>query len=242
MMKKAISISLFLLLAFVGDQPRAQMLQAIVGQQGTSATFTPVFNNVGTMVDEHTGNTFSSAFSVTAGSNICAFAEVLFDGATGLSLTSVTYGGNAMTSAGTPAFNSTSNLYSAIYYLGNPPTGSNTLAVTGSASVAEIYMNLISFKNSNTSACVRPGTYNTATGSGTSASLTISSNSSDLTISAIESVNTISSSNQTNDSGTIDLNGNYDGASARSTTGASSVTHTWTLSSGAWALAGVSVQ
>lgn len=191
-----------------------------------------VFNNTNAMA--HNGaSSISTPLSVTAGgSNLCAFAVVLFDNTAGESITSVTYGGIAMTSCGAAVNNPTGNEYAQIFSLtttGGLLTGSNTLIVTGSAGVVEVYVNLVSFTGVNQTTPVRAGTYITNTGSSiTSLALTMSSSTSDLTIVAINtgSGGASQTSNQTVD-GTSNL-GSYSAGSSHATVSASSITDTWT--------------
>lgn len=198
------------------------------------------FNNANTITNTQ-GTSFSFAASVTAGgSNLCAIAIVAFDHQASGSVSAPTYGGNTMTSAGAAVFNSTSDAGVQLFWLVNPPTGSNTLAGSGT-NISETYVNLVSFKGCDQTNPVRASTYTTAIGLSTNPQLVITSNSSDLTITGVDSgAPAISGTNQTSDG--INNAGSYAAASDHATTGAASVTHTWTQGSGNWAIAGFSIK
>ena len=207
-------------------------IQAIICGKRAPSGSKVVFNNAGSMAQVY-GSSYSGAFSVTSGgSNLAAFAVIAFDGTVGSAITSVTYGGRSMTScgaAGTVEVSSSSSYENAqVFYLVNPPTGSNTLAITGNSFVAEIIPNLVSFTGVNQTTPVRPGTYQSSGSQGTT-SWVISSNVNDLTLTALESYLNSSGTNQTSDS--YNSNGNYYGLSDHATTGAASITDTWTISS-----------
>lgn len=201
-------------------------------------------NNVGTMVGQ-AGTSFSSAFSVTAGSNLCALAMVCWDKITGLSITSITYGGVAMTACGAAVNDATSFCYSQIFYLttsGGLPTGSNTLAISATTGTNEIYANIISFTGVHQTTPVRPATYTSNTSQLAALSLTITSATTDLTVTCQNGgPSGPGTTNQTEDSNSTF--GSYSAAHDHCTTPSSSVTHTWTLGgNGSHSAAGFSIQ
>lgn len=183
-------------------------------------------------------NSVSQAFTINTGTNLAAFAVIMFDNtASGAISGTPTLGGSNMTAAGSVANNSTSNANAVIYYLTNPTTGAAvTLAVSGNANVNEFYVNVIVFSGVDQVTPVRSGTYQTTNTN----SLTISSNVSDLTISAIDGGSSgVGSTNQTSDG--VNNAGTYGAGSDHATTAASSVTHTWTGTTNP-AMAGFSIQ
>jgi hypothetical protein len=194
------------------------------------------FNNTNTPANV-TGTSYSHAFSVTAGgSNIAAFACINPLGTPSLTITSITYGGSSMTSVGAAQGAGTGGAsVLQCFVLVNPPTGSNTLAFTCSVGCVSATANLVSYTGVNQSTPVRSGTYasTNCSSSCSTISLTITSNTADLTMSAVSGGNgipNISSTNQTSDG---ILNSASEGfGSDHATTPASSVTHTWTMSSG----------
>ena len=94
---------------------------------------------------QQTTTSFSSTFTVNTGSNLIAFALVVFDGANGLSISSITLGGDTMTSCGAAIQNTTSNGYAQAYYKIAPQTGTPTLAITVSGAT-DIYANVVVVK------------------------------------------------------------------------------------------------
>lgn len=200
------------------------------------------FNNANT-ADRNLGTSYSGSMSVTAsGTNRVAVACIGFDGAAGLSITAVTYGGTPMVSAGAATRNTTSNAYVQIFTLANPATGANTLAVTGSASVAEVYANLVSFTGVDQTVPVRAGTFNSGTGNSANPAITITSNANDKTFTCIvPGLGNVTATSQTSNS--FNTTGTMSSGSDRETGTAASVLHTWTTDSAQqYALAGISLQ
>lgn len=200
--------------------------------------------NTNTMKNVATSSVSSdTAFTVNSGTNTCAFIVIAYDQAAGQSITAVTLGGQACTQAGTPAHNATSNAYAEVWYLVNPPTGTApsgpALSITGSGTFTDIYYNVVVFSGVNQTTPVRAGTYTSSTGTSTSASLVVSSNTADLTLTVINMPSGFTSENQTNDGN--NTGGAYGGGSDHATTAAASVTHTWTIPSASWAIAGFSI-
>jgi len=166
--------------------------------------------------------------------NTLLVAKIMFDGTTA-SVSSCTWNSVSMTSAGTAASNATKN--ASYWYLLNPASSTQTLACTGT-NVLEYYFGMYSFKNVNATTPIRAGTYQTATGNSTSASMTITSNSQDISISEVEAA-AYTSTNQTT-AGSSNA-GTFGAGADLATTPASSVTHTHTVSTGTWAMTGMSV-
>ncbi len=201
------------------------------------------FNNTNAVQDAPaaTNNPWSySGFSVTAGQpNLCAFVWV---GNSPYAATTATYGGHTMKPCGAAAQDNAGN-YMTAFYLINPPTGTNTLVVNGAdpGKDQDFYVNLVSFYGVNQFAPIRPGTYGTVTSSTMieDYTITISSNVGDRTFSAMLGTTPTLTTNQTSD-------GTYGGAQCGSdhcTTPASSVTHTWSMSTAIYgALLGFSIQ
>lgn len=184
----------------------------------------------GTMVAK-VASPATNAFTVgTGGTNVCAFATVVFDDAASMTITAVTYNGVAMTSCGAASKDDSSNAYSQVFYLVNPTTGSNTLSITATGTVRDVYMNLTSFTGVDQTTPVRPGTYFNATGtvvtdgSGNYTKI-LTSAVGDMTFSCVngQGGGNVNSNKTSNGSS---LGGGYSGASDRAV-GAATVTHTW---------------
>jgi hypothetical protein len=196
------------------------------------------FNNTNTSAIA-SGNSFSSSFTVDAGSNLVAFAAVGWWDGTGQSVTSISLGGQTMTSCGAAVSVNDAGLiyYAQVFYLVNPPTGTQTLAITMTSGTYGVAANVITFTGVNPNTPVRSGTYTTSSGGPvTSASQTITSNTNDRTFGFIWASNGVTSTNQTSTGTSIGLGTDY------ATTPASSITDTWTISSGYYALVGFSIR
>ena len=125
------------------------------------------------------------------------------------------------------------------FYLVNPPTGTQTLIVTATSGTYEIYANVVTTTGTNQTTPARPGTYNSTTGSSTTASLSIASNASDITLGAAMTRENLLTTNQTLDG--LDLAGQWNLGDDHSTVSGASITDTWTFLSGDYIFAGLSV-
>lgn len=195
-----------------------------------------IFNNSNSM-QYAAGNVLTGSFAITAGTNLVAWSSVSWDNVSGLSIVSITLGGRAMTPAGTAS--SYGNGYLEWFYLVNPPTGTQTLIVTATSGTYEIYANVVTTTGTNQTTPARPGTYNSTTGSSTTASLSIASNASDITLGAAMTRENLLTTNQTLDG--LDLAGQWNLGDDHSTVSGASITDTWTFLSGDYIFAGLSV-
>lgn len=203
--------------------------------------------NANTMKNVAAGPISDTSFVVnTGGTDLCLFIDIAYDSAAGQSITAVSFGGQSCTKVGTTANNASSGAYAECWYLVNPPTGGagvNTLSITPAGTFGganDIYYNATPYQGVNQSTPVRLGTYTSATGSSTSPSLVVSSNTADLTKTVLNSGGgAITATNQTSDG--TNTGGSYAGGSDHATSAATSVTHTWTQGSSAWAIIGFSI-
>jgi hypothetical protein len=223
----------------------------------SSSTSAPVtLNNANAAVPVFGSSVFSKPMTVNAGgSNTVAFATVWVDEGSGAAGTTFNvtamYGGQTMTSAGAASYDyNYAPISSQVFYLVNPPTGTNTLIINATASsgtIQEVVANLISFNGVNQTTPVRTGTYQTlhsapniTVGSFTG---TISSSAKDLTLGAVEQTFHFATpaSNQTVDGA---MPANFGVGSDHATTGAPSISDTWSFTNpyAYYAYVGFSIQ
>jgi len=212
--------------------PRKAFLFLLLGlPAGAQVAFVATGN---TMHNDTASPTSNNAI-INSGTNTVAIACVAFDKASGASVSSVTYNSVAMTSAGSAALNGTSEAYAQLFYLVNPPTGTHVFAVTTSGTVNDIYSLLEEYSGVDQTNPVRSGSYNTSTTS----AITITSNANDKSTTCLNSgPGSATSTTQTKISS--NSGGNYGAGADYATTGAASVTHTWSTPTNP-ALAGLSV-
>lgn len=182
----------------------------------------------------------SLTFTATSGTNLACFAFFEWDGA-GASdnISGVTWAGASMTAVGATAKNSSLTSFNKSFYIANPTTGSGSLTFTMTGA-SEFYAAMDCYSGVDQTTPVRFGTYqNTTNASGANPTLTIISNTSDLTTTNISDGTGLSATNQTqnymNNGGILEMYGD------RATTAAATVTHTWTMGSGAYNMLGFSI-
>jgi hypothetical protein len=223
-MKKILfSFLIALFLQYGGDKSN------VSGSSGGKVAFL----NTNTVVTQPSTTSFSSStFTVDSGPNQVCFVPVLAGsgGVTAVSLNGTSIFANLV--------GKSSNGDLSIFYEVNATAGSSqTLAITANAS--QIAANVVCFTGVNQTTPVRSGTF--AQGP-TNLSMTITSNANDLTMSLVaESCCNITGTNQTSNG--YNNSGAYAVGSDHATTGASSVTHTWSVSgTPSGAIIGFSIQ
>jgi hypothetical protein len=214
-------------------------------------------NNTNKPVPAFGKSSLSAPMTVApGGTNTVAFATVWVDEGSGAPGTTfnvtASYGGQPMTSAGPVSYDyNYAPISTQVFYLVNPPTGTNILkvnATSSSGTIQEVVANLVSFNGVDQTTPVRPGTYHTQHSvNGVTDGIftaTIGSQLNDLILGAIEATYTFATpaSNQTVDGTANDYF--MVGSDHSTTTGAFSVTDTWSFKN-PWAFcayAGFSIQ
>lgn len=202
------------------------------------------FNNTNAM-GAFGSSPVSANVTITAGTNLAAFAVIEWGNAAGTTVTTITLGGTPMTQCGTVQ-NTTNNEYVGIWALANPPTGTVALAFATNVNEAGHY-NVVTFTGVDQSNPCRTGTFTSATGASAHPALTVSSATGDYTLTVLGAgaaslISSTTPTDQTSDG--IDNTGTFEAGSDHSTSAnGDSKTHTWNLStSDNYALAGVSIK
>src|SRR5712691_11450667 len=192
-------------------------------------------------------NDLSSGFSwshTTSGTNRLLVVGVSWSSSSALTVTGMTYAGTAMTSIGS-AVNGT-NAGMALFYLPEsllPATGtSNTVQVTMSNQTNQLVAGAITFMGVNQTTPV--GIFASTTGSSTAASVTVTSNTGETVIDTVATkidTSPTAGVGQTQRWNPSSTQGSGWGAGSTEP-GASSVTMSWTVGNGAWAIGAVGIK
>jgi len=161
----------------------------------------------------------------------------------GKTITGVTYNGVALTSSAAVHSGAGTAGYVQLWYLVAPDTGTNSVAVTLSTVGAntDLLGGSVSFDGVDQSTPVQ--NFNSATGSGTSASLVITSATGDMVVDAEANGSNVPVSTKTVRWSEHVSNGSRAGNAGQSTAaGAASVTMGYTTSSDSWGMAGFDIK
>jgi hypothetical protein len=176
-------------------------------------------------------STWTISGKTTAGSDRVGIVRFLGNA----TLTGVTWGGTAMTSVGSVARGS---LFIYVYRIINPPTASSDIVVTFTAPNSGPYA--VTSYNGVDQTTPTSGVA-TNTGTGTTPTVDVASATGNLVLDAMDVANVISSAGAGQTAEFIDTAGGSERFGVSREAGASTVTMSWTVSSGAWSTIGFSL-
>lgn len=117
-------------------------------------------------ITNSTTNPYTSSWTITSGTNLCAIARITWDerNFNPRTISSVTYGGQSMTSCGAAVTcddGSGNSIGVELFYRVAPLTGANNLVVTMSGAITDIYVDVVGLSGVSQTTPIRSGSVTT---------------------------------------------------------------------------------
>ena len=185
--------------------------------------------STGTVVSSNT----KTVSHTTSGTDRCLVVLVTTYVAGGTTVSSVTYNGTAMTNAGSQTSPS-GNSRVTIFYLANPSSGAHDIVVTLAASADDLFVAGLSFTDVHQA--TPTGTFVSANGTSTTPSVVATSETGGMVVDGIMASSGSSAAVGAGQTSRYSLANAIEGYGSTEP-GAASVTMSWTITSGNWAIA-----
>ena len=187
------------------------------------------------------GSSASLTFAHTCtGTNLALIVDVTYYHTAARSVSGVTYAGVAMTSIG-GITRTGFNMRTEQWKLSAPANGANNVVITMDGTTSEIQAGAISATGAHQTTASLTGTQATAQGNSTTPSVAVTSATNEMVVDSVVADGPGSFTAGTGQTSRWSLPTGIGGAGSTEA-GAASVTMSWTITSGEWAICGVSIK